>query len=68
MLQENKAGQIFRKTNISFPQENEHLLPPDAHVGIFRGKNCSFFGKFDLLCFLVTPVLRFDLLPYHRRI
>ena len=27
------------------------------------GKKCSFFGKFDSLCFLETPVLRFALLP-----
>ena len=26
-----------------------------------------FFGKFDMLCFLETPVLRFILLPYYRR-
>ena len=25
-------------------------------------KKCSFFGKFGLLCFLVTPVLRFALI------
>ena len=31
------------------------------------GKKCSFFGKFDVLCFLETPVLRFALLPYYRR-
>ena len=28
------------------------------------GKKCSFFGKFDVLCFLETPVLSFALLPY----
>ena len=27
-------------------------------------KKCSFFGKFGVLCFLVTPNLRFALLPY----
>ena len=27
----------------------------------------DFFGKFDLLCFLETPVLRFALLPNYRR-
>ena len=32
------------------------------------GKKCSFFGKFGVLCFLETPVLRFALLPYYRRI
>ena len=26
------------------------------------------FGKFDVLCFLEIPVLRFALLPYYRRI
>ena len=28
------------------------------------GKKCSFFGKFGVLCFLETPILRFALLPY----
>ena len=31
-------------------------------------KRCSFLGKFGLLCFLETPVLRFALLPYYRRL
>ena len=31
------------------------------------GKKCSFFGKFGVLCFLVTPVLRFALLSYDCR-
>ena len=31
-----------------------------------RGKKCSVFGKFDLFCFLETPALGFDLLPYYR--
>ena len=30
--------------------------------------NCSFFGKFAVLCFPETPVLRFALLPYYRRL
>ena len=29
---------------------------------------CSFFGKFGLLCFLETTVLRFALLPYYGQI
>ena len=32
------------------------------------GEKCLFFGKFVVLCFLVTPVLRFALLPYYQRI
>ena len=34
---------------------------------VSRGKKCSFFEKFGVLCFLATPVLRFALLPYYRR-
>ena len=32
------------------------------------GKKRSFFGKFGVLCVLVTSVLRFALLPYYRRV
>ena len=59
MLEENKARQIFRKTNVSYS--------PRTHVCVSGGsgrKKCSFYGKFGLLCFLLTPVLRFALLPY----
>ena len=31
------------------------------------GKKCLFFGKFGVLCFFETPVLRFVLLPYYQR-
>ena len=31
------------------------------------GKKCLFFGKYGVLCFLETPVLRFALLAYYRR-
>ena len=31
------------------------------------GKKCLFFGKFGVLCFLVTAILRFVHLPYYRR-
>ena len=55
VFQEYKACQIFRKTNISYPL---------IRTG---GKKCSLFGKFDVFCFLETPVLRFALLPYYRR-
>ena len=55
VFQEYKACQIFRKTNISYPL---------IRTG---GKKYSLFGKFDVFCFLETPVLRFALLPYFRR-
>ena len=32
-----------------------------AYQGVRNGR---FFGKFDMLCFFETPVLRFVLLPY----
>ena len=62
LFQENKACQNFAK--------NEHFLPYDMHmyVCISGGKKCSFFGKFGMLCFLETLVLRFVLLPYYQRI
>ena len=49
--------------------ENENFLPPDTHtyVCVSGGKKYSFFGKFGVLCFLVSSVLRIALLPngYH---
>ena len=50
----------FSKTNISYPP-NTHM-----HVYISGGKKCLFFVKFDVLCFLVLPVLRFALFSYFR--
>ena len=35
---------------------------------ITGGKKCSFFGRFGLLCFLETPVLRFAFLHYYQGI
>ena len=53
----------------NFPK-NEHFFPPDTqtYVSVSWGKKRSFFQKFGVLCFLETPVLRFFLLPYHRRL
>ena len=39
-----------------------------TYLCVSGGKKCSFFGKFGMLCFLKTPVLRFALSPYYRRI
>ena len=57
--QQNKVSQLFRKT----------FLTPWSHtyVCLSGGKKCLFFGKFGVLCFLVTSVLRFALLPYYWR-
>ena len=61
VFQENKASQIFQKTNISYPDTK-------TYVCVSGGNKCSFFDKFDVLCFLGTPVLRLALLPYYQRI
>ena len=62
VFQENKARQIFRETNISYP-----LIRIRTYVCVSGGKKCSFFENFGVLCFLETPVLRFAYLPYCRR-
>ena len=38
------------------------LTPPDTYVCVSGEKNVRFFGKFGVLCFLETLVLRFALL------
>ena len=47
----------FKKTKYVQFSKNEHFLPPNKHtnVCISGGKKCSFFGKFDMLCFLENP-------------
>ena len=50
----------FKKTKHSKFSE-KHIFYP-----LIR-KKCSFFGKFGVLCFLKTPVLRFAILSYYRR-
>ena len=62
VFQENKPCQIFRKTNISDPQ-----IRTRTYVCVSGGKKCSFFGKFGVLCFLETLILRFALLRYYRK-
>ena len=65
---ESQNGVSRKQSTSNFPK-NEHFLPPDTHtyVCVSGGKKCSFFGKFDMLCFLETPILISVLLPYYRR-
>ena len=56
-FRENKARQIFRKTNISCP-----LISTCADHGV---RNIRFSKNFGGLCFLETSVLRFARLPYY---
>ena len=62
--------EVTRKQNTPNFPKNEHFLPPDTHmyVCVSVGKKCSFFGKFGILCFLVTSVLKFAFLAYYGRI
>ena len=53
VFQESKARQNFRKKTLFLLNIVKQTL---------------FFGNFGELCFLETPVLRFALLPYSRRI
>ena len=54
-------NRCFKKTRHVNISENEHTLC------VSGGTKCKFFEKFDVLCFLETPVLRFAPLPYYRR-
>ena len=63
-----KTG-VSRKQGTPNLPKNQHFLPPDTYpyVCVSGVKKCSFFGKFDVLCFLKSPSLRFALLSYYRR-
>ena len=62
-------SECFKKTKHANFVKNKHFLLPDTHtyVCVSGCKKCSFFGKFVVLCFLKTPVLRLALLFYYRR-
>ena len=55
-----KTG-VSRKQSTPNFSKNKHFLHYDTHTYVYvsGGKNFSFFGKFGVPCFLVTPVLRF---------
>ena len=55
-----KTGVSRKQSTPRFPK-NEHFLPPDTHTYVYTsggGKKSWFFGKFGVLCFLETPVLK----------
>ena len=64
MLKENKAHQIFWKTNISYPPDT--LIRTRACA--YQGVRNDLFSE-NLACFgFMKTVLRFVLLPHCRRI
>ena len=56
-----ETGVARKQSMLNFPK-NEYFLPLDKHTlrneGV-RNIRGVFFGKFGMLCFLVTAVLRF---------
>ena len=63
---ESQNGSFKKTKHAKFPEKRTFLISRYAHVRIKRTK-CSFLGKFGVLCFLETPVLRLALLSYYRR-
>ena len=66
---ESQNGCFKKRKHAKFSKKRTFFLTSDTHtyVCISGGKKCSFFGKFGVLSFLETPVLRFALLSYYRR-
>ena len=58
-----KDANFPKKNNISYP-----LKRTRSYVCVSGCKKCLFFGKFGVLCFLESPVLRFALLPSQKKI
>ena len=56
------------KNNEHAKCENYFFRKTPFSACVSGGKKCSLFGKFGVLFFLETPVLRFAILPYYRRI
>ena len=59
---ESQKGVSRKQSTPNFPKTNIC-----TYVCVSGGKKCLFFGKFEVLCFLETPALRFALLRYYRR-
>ena len=58
----NLKMRVTKKQSMPNFPKNDHLVPPDKRKCVSGGKKCSFFQKFALLLFSLTPVLRFTLL------
>ena len=63
---ESQNGGNKKAKHVKFSEKRTSLTPWYLHVRIL-GKECWLFRRFGVLSFLVTVVLRFTLLPYHRR-
>ena len=56
-----QKGCYKKRKHNKFSEKQTFLTP------WYAGKKCSFFGKFSVLSFLVTPALTFALLLYYPR-
>ena len=65
---ESQNGCFKTRKHTKFSEKQTFVTPWSAHVRVSGGKKCSFFGNFGVLSFRETPVLRFALFPYYRRI
>ena len=67
MCKSQKRGKQEKQNTLNF-LKNKYFLTRDMHTYMLvsDGKKCTFFGIFDVLCFLVTSLLRFPLLPHYR--
>ena len=61
---ESETGVTEKQSTSNFPKIKHFLLGNTrTYMCVSGGKKCSFLGKFGVLRFLLTPVLRFALLP-----
>ena len=62
---ESQIGCLKKTKHFTFSKKWIFLTPLYTRTCAYQGvKNVLFFGKFGVLCFLETPILRFALLPY----
>ena len=60
---------VTRKQSQSNFRKSKNFLSSGTQMYLCASEDtkCSFFGKFDMLCFLQTTVLKFAFLLYYRR-
>ena len=57
---ESQNGGNNKTQQAKFSVKDKHILPLDTRTCVCAsgGKKCLFFGKFGMICFVATPVLR----------
>ena len=63
-----RSGCYKKTKHAKFSKKPKFLATWYAHVRVrMKGQQMLVFGKFGVLCFLVTTIFKFALLPYYRR-